>query len=131
MERYAWNYPDYQDYESYNYYIVPTRGELLASVITNGDDGGVMAHALPTFRTGALPATLVRFIHAAARMGFAVGTRERQAGCDCPVPLDAVAMRDIGACREYQDYGCAAKAPVGTAQRLHRIADAARCGLPR
>jgi hypothetical protein len=40
-------------------------------------------------------------------------------------------MRDSGACREYQDYGCVTEALVGTAQRLHRIADAVRCGLPR
>lgn len=90
-----------------------------------------MAHALTTFRSGTLPATLVRFIDAAVRMGYAAGTRGRRADRHRTVPLAAVAMRDIGACREYQDYGCVAEALVSTAQRLHRIADALRCGLPR
>jgi hypothetical protein len=90
-----------------------------------------MAHALPTFRIGTLPATLVGFVDATVRMGFAAGARERRAGRHRTTPLDAATMRDIGACREYQDYGCVAEALVGTGQRLHRIADAVRCGLPR
>jgi hypothetical protein len=90
-----------------------------------------MAHALSTFRARTLPASLVRFIDAAVLIGFAARTRERRAGRHRTGPLDAVAMRDIGACREYQDYGCLAGALVGTTQRLHRIADAVRCGLPR
>jgi hypothetical protein len=70
-----------------------------------------MAHALPTFRTGTQPATLVRFVDAALRMGFAAGARERRAGRHRTAPLDAAAMRDTGACREYQDYRCVAEAP--------------------
>lgn len=89
-----------------------------------------MAHALRSFRTDGLPGVVLRFIHA-ARMEFAAGTREGRADRPRTVPLDVTAMRDVGACREHQDYGCVARAPSGTAKRLHRIADAVRCGLPR
>jgi hypothetical protein len=40
-------------------------------------------------------------------------------------------MRDLGLRREYQDYASSADVPPAAAGRLHRIADAARWGLPR
>ena len=90
-----------------------------------------MAYARQTFRTGGLPDAVLRFIGATLRWGFAARTRGQDEDRDRAGPLDAATMRDIGARREYQDYAPSARASVPAARRLHRIADSARCGLPR
>jgi hypothetical protein len=90
-----------------------------------------MARAAQTFRIAVLPITLLRIVDATMRVAFGARTRKRQADRHRAGSLDAIAMRDIGACREYQDYACSADAPASAAMRLHRIADATRYGLPR
>ena len=90
-----------------------------------------MAHALQTFRTGGLPDAVLRFVDATLRWGFDARTRGQDENRDRTGPLDAATTRDIGARREYQDYASSARVPSSAARRLHCIADAARCGLPR
>jgi hypothetical protein len=91
----------------------------------------VMGHALQIFRTGVLPHAVSQIVDAALRWGLVTGTRQREDNHHHAGPLDAVTMRDIGVCREYQDYSSRADVPVPAAQRLLRIADAARWGLQR
>jgi hypothetical protein len=93
--------------------------------------GRIMALAPQMFRTAVLPVTLLRMVGAIPRMPFGAGAPQRQADRYGAGPLDPGAMCDIGACREYQDYACAAEAPATPARRLHRIADAVRWGSPR
>jgi hypothetical protein len=90
----------------------------------------VMAHALQIFRSAVLPDAVLRFVDATLRWGFDARTRERDENPLPASPLDAVALRDIGARREYLDYSSAAGVPASAARHLHRIADAARWGLP-
>jgi hypothetical protein len=89
----------------------------------------VMGQALQIFRNDVLPHAFSQIVDAALRWGLVTGTRQREDDHHHVGPLDAVTMRDIGVYREHQDYSC----PVDTsvAQRLHRIAEAARWGLPR
>jgi hypothetical protein len=87
-----------------------------------------MAHALQTFRTGGLADAVLRFVGATLRRGFDARTREQNEDRDRTGALDVATMRDIGARREYQDYGPSARVPAYTARRLHCIADSARCG---
>jgi hypothetical protein len=90
-----------------------------------------VAHALRTFRAGGLPDAVLRFADAALRWGFGARTREQEENRDRAVSLDVATMRDIGACREYQDYAPSARVSASAARRLHCMADSARCGLPR
>ena len=91
----------------------------------------LMAHALQSFRTGGLPDAVLRLVDATLRWGFDARTRKRDENRNWAEPLDAATTRDIGARREYQDYASSARVPSSAARRLHCIADAARCGLPR
>jgi hypothetical protein len=89
-----------------------------------------MAQALQMFRDAVPSDVLLRIVEAALQ-GRRAPTRERhdihhQAG-----PLGAPAMRDVGPCREAQDYRSSVDVSTSEAQRLHRIADAARWVLPR
>ena len=90
-----------------------------------------MAHALRTFRTGGLTDAVRRFVDATRHWAFDARTREQDENRDRAGPLDVAAMRDIGARREYQDYAPSARVPASAARRLHRVANSARCGLPR
>ena len=90
-----------------------------------------MAHALQIFRTAGLPDAVLRFVDTTLRWGLRVRTREQDEDRDRAGPLDGATMRDIGARREYQDYAPLARLSASAARRLHRIADSARCGLPR
>jgi hypothetical protein len=90
-----------------------------------------MAHALQIFRTGGLSDAVLRFVDAALRWGPGARTREQNEDRDRAGPLDVATMRDLGARREYQDYAPSARVPASPARRLHRLADSARCGLPR
>ena len=42
------------------------------------------------------------------------------------LPLDGGTLRDIGACREYQDYASSAAVTAGSNRRLHHLAEATR-----
>lgn len=91
----------------------------------------VMAHALRAFRAAGPPDAVLRFVDAALSWGLGARTRERDEDRDRAGPLDVATMRDIGACREYQDYAPSARVSASAARRLHCMADSARCGLPR
>ena len=93
--------------------------------------GAVMVHALRTFRAGGLHDAVLRFVDATLRWGFDAHAREQDEDRDRAGPLDVATMRDIGACREYQDYAPSARVSASAARRLHCMADSARCGLPR
>ena len=90
-----------------------------------------MAHALRAFRAAGLPDAVFRFVDATLRWGFDARTRERDENRDRAGPLDVATMRDTGARREYQDYAPSARVSASAARRLHRMADSARCGIPR
>jgi len=91
----------------------------------------VMAHALRAFRAAGPPDAVLRFVDAALSWGLGARTRERDEDRDRAGPLDVATMRDIGACREHQDYAPSARVLASAARRLHCMADSARCGLPR
>jgi len=58
--------------------------------------------------------------------GFAARRSMRKFGHHPGGSLDADILRDIGACREYQDYSALAAVSARSNGRLHRIAEAAR-----
>jgi hypothetical protein len=90
-----------------------------------------MAHALQIFRNDVLPRAFSQIVDATLRWGLASGTRQSQDSHQRAELLDPVTMRDIGLHREYQDYSCPVDVSASAAQRLHRIAEAARWGSPR
>ncbi len=89
-----------------------------------------MAHALQIFRTAVLPDAVLGFVDATLRWGIDARTREREQNRHRTGSLDVATTRDIGARREYQDYSSSAGAPASADRHRHRIADAARWGLP-
>jgi hypothetical protein len=91
----------------------------------------VMAHALQILRNGILPYAFSQIVDACLGWGLARSTSRRKDKHHRTGPLDAATMRDIGVYREYQDYSYPVDVSVSAAQRLHRIAETARWGLPR
>ena len=90
-----------------------------------------MAHALRAFGAAGLPEAVLRFVDAALCWRLGTRPREQDKDRDRVGPLEVATMRDIGACREYQDYAPSVRAPASAARRLHGIAASAKCGLPR
>jgi hypothetical protein len=90
-----------------------------------------MAHALRAFRAAGLPDAVFRFVDGALRWRLGTRPREQDENRDRAGPLDEATMRDIGACREYQDYAPSARVAASAARRLNCMADSVRCGLPR
>jgi hypothetical protein len=88
-----------------------------------------MAHALQILGARVPPDAFLRLVDAALRARFGARTRERDNSHHRAATLDADAMRDIGAARQYQDY--AASVSACSDRRLHRIADAGRWASPR
>ena len=83
-----------------------------------------MAYTEQLPRTGIL-AELIRRLVEAARTHSRFAARRHKAG-RCPGgTLDANTLRDIGACRAYQDYASSAAVSAGSERRPHRIADSA------
>jgi hypothetical protein len=90
-----------------------------------------MAHALRISRTGVLAEAVLQFVHTALRWGFDARPPKLNENRYPAGPLDAATTRDIGARYEYQDYSSSAGGPAAATRRLHRVADAVRCRLPR
>ena len=86
--------------------------------------------ALQIFRNIGVFTGFPQIVDAALR-GLGARTCEREDIYHRDGPLDALTMRDVGVCRESQDYCSSVDAPASAAQHLHRIADAARWRLPR
>ncbi|HYZ26225.1 MAG TPA: hypothetical protein VE597_04905 [Geminicoccaceae bacterium] len=90
----------------------------------------IVAHALQILRNGILLHAASQIVDAALGWGLATATRQREDSHHRAGPLDVVTIRDIGVRREHQDYSCPVDVSGSAAQRLHRVAEAARWGLP-
>ena len=90
-----------------------------------------MAHALQILGARVPPDAFLRLVDAALRARFGARTRERDNSHHRAATLDADAMRDIGAARQYQDYAASANVAAGSERRLHCIADCGRWASPR